>query len=106
MLIMNRTFSLAMRVAVATAWAACLVMLGLWFLLDAPRLIAATMPVCRLAGLSAIAAGLFVFMYVVADGLFPSVGQRSSMYTLEMSVFAVFVLSFLAAAMLFIYGGP
>ena len=91
---LSRNLSLAARVIVATAWAACLVILGLMVLASAPPL---PLPLPRscwiLGGVAAVSAGMFLFMTVVADRLVPSVGKRQAMWGAEMVVFGAFLLS-------------
>jgi hypothetical protein len=46
---------------------------------------------CVPIGLSSMAAGLFLFMTIVADRLFPSAGRRLSIWLVEMATFLVFL---------------
>src|ERR1041385_438585 len=84
----GRSMALWSRVALATGWSGCLVVLGLWCLIDgAARLPArARVPI----GLASIAAGLFLLMTIVADRLFPAAGRRLSIWLVEMATFLVF----------------
>lgn len=72
----RRALSLALVCVVGTVWAACVVMAGLWLVLDAPRQWPALDWPMRWGGVSLVLMGTFVFMYVVADRIFPLVGRR------------------------------
>jgi hypothetical protein len=103
---LTRSLSLGARVAVATAWAACLVVLGLYLLVDGPpRSLAIGAGVWAFSGLASVGAGLFIFMTLVADRLIPSVGRRQSMWTAEMVMFVLFLASGAVALALARYGG-
>jgi hypothetical protein len=103
---LSRTLTLAARVIVATAWAACLVILGLLIVADAPPSLPVPLPRSSwvFAGLATISAGVFLFMTVVADRLVPSVGRRQTMWGAEMAVFAAFLLSSVLSLVLAIRG--
>lgn len=105
---MSRTLSLAARVIVATAWAACLVVLGLLVIAGGPPPLPLPLPRTSwfLAGLATISAGVFLFMTVVADRLVPSVGRRQAMWRTEMVVFGTFLLSGVLSFILAVYGEP
>jgi hypothetical protein len=90
-------------VAAWTVWAAILVVLGLWVLLDAGTQVRVPWRVSVLGGIAAIAAGMFLFMARVADQVFPAVGQRLSIWLLEMATFLVFLSGFIGAVAA--YGG-
>ena len=106
-MILSRTLSLTARVVVATAWASCLVILGLLAIASTPPVLPVPLPRLSwvLAGVAAVAAGLFLFMTVVADRLVPSVGRRQAMWAAEMTVFAAFIGSGAVALLLALYGG-
>jgi hypothetical protein len=59
-------------------WGGSLVMTGLWLALSPPGQwpISAGPVACRVAGVSVMAMGLFVFMCLVADRVFPGMGRR------------------------------
>jgi hypothetical protein len=88
-------------VVVSTAWAACLVILGLWLALDGPPAnFPIPRPVCLSIGVSAASGGLLIFMALVADRLVPSLRRRQTMWGLEMAMFALFLSSFLLSFVL------
>lgn len=89
-----RSVSLAVRITVATAWAAALTITGLWAMLSASREWPMFGPVWIVAGVAAVAAGLFVFMVLVADRLVPSASRRL-VATAELAVMVSFVLCLL-----------
>lgn len=95
-----RSVSLPALIIVATAWASTLVVPGLALLIDGLPAFSIPVSVRISAGLSAIAAGLFVFMVWVADRVFPAVGRRMSMWPIEMGTFAVFLFGLAAALVL------
>ncbi len=90
---MPRSANLAIRVLSGTAWAAVLVIAGLWLVFDLSRLHAPAFrwPVV-LGGAAALAGGQFILMVVVADRLYPNVARRLGVWMVEMSVFTVFML--------------
>lgn len=100
-----RKISLAVLALSATAWAALLVMLGLWLVLDCPRTTVRAEARCILSGLASIAAGTVLFMIVVADRLFPSVVRRMSMWRVERGTILLFLLSGGLAGLLLLFGG-
>jgi hypothetical protein len=62
-------------------------------MLDASRHLALApeiLPAVHAAGLALSAAGVFLFMALVADRLIPAIGRRLSMWTLEAFVFLLF----------------
>lgn len=71
-----KALPLAMRVALATAWAGLLVLAGLWALTVGRARYAALEPAWLLGGLTVIAMGQFVFSALVADRLFPHADPR------------------------------
>ena len=86
-----RRLGLVVRLGAGAAWAAGLVLAGLWVLLPAP----AGQGVVRLpaaAGVALICGGEFVFMVLVADRVFPR-AQRRAGWWLEM----ILLLGFLVA---------
>jgi len=107
-LTLSRNLSLAARVIVATAWAACLVILGLMVVASGPPPLPLPLPRSSwiLGGLATISAGVFLFMTVVADRLVPSVGRRQTMWRAEMFVFGTFLVSGVLSFVLAIYGEP
>lgn len=96
----SRGLSLAILVPAATAWAGCLVIAGLWLVFNV-RL--AGWP-GLLGGLSAVAAGQFVFMAAVADRLFPNPGWNRTIWLLEMVTFLAAGVLGAAAAILLLRG--
>ena len=93
-----RTMSLGARVVFGTAWAMCLVVLGLSLMLDGPPLaLAARRGPWALLGLASAAAGMLVFMAMVADRLIPHLGRRMTMFWVEMAMAALLVLGVVGA---------
>ena len=62
----------------------CMVVPGLWLLIESPRLLLLSGRDSALVGAVIIAVGNFVFMVMVADRLFPSVTRRPVTWTIEM----------------------
>ena len=83
-----RSMSLGARVSLGTAWAMCMVVLGLSLVLDGTPLPSpGRHPAwATLLGLASMSGGLFVFMAMVADRLIPSIGRRMTMWWIEMSM--------------------
>ncbi|MBL9032356.1 MAG: hypothetical protein JNM80_11715 [Phycisphaerae bacterium] len=88
----HRGLSMAILGVLATVWAGALVIAGLWLVFDGPRTLPVSPLTLRSAGAASIAGGGLVFMVLVADRLFPSVGRRMSMWLVEMAGFAAFAL--------------
>jgi hypothetical protein len=80
-------------VLLATSWAMCLVVLGLWLIGEGSRWFALPAGLCRSAGAAAVTGGLFVFMVFVADRVVPGVGRRQRMWPVEMAVLLLMVTS-------------
>jgi hypothetical protein len=99
----SRRFSLAALVLLATAWAACMVIAGLWLMGQGARHLPMPRGMAVLCGLTSLAGGLFIFMVAVADRVVPGVGRRLSMWPLEMLTALVMAGSFLCV--LISYGG-
>lgn len=74
---MSRRASLVVRFVAATAWAAVLVLSGLWVMFSVPMQVPILKPSwCVPFGLAVAAGGQFVFMILVADRMFPSADRR------------------------------
>lgn len=73
------------------AWAACLVVLGLWVAADLARQVSSASWAVTTAGIGLIAAGEFVFLVRVADKLFPRLGRRLGVWALELSLLLTFL---------------
>lgn len=73
----SRRASLTLRFIAATAWAAVMVLSGLWVIFSVPTQVPILKPSwCVASGLAVAAGGQFVFMILVADRLFPSADRR------------------------------
>lgn len=72
----------------ATAWAACLVLLGLWLAIETPAVLILSSRTVVLIGISSIAAGNLVFMYSVADRMFPTLREGQAGWCIEMFTLA------------------
>ncbi len=84
----SRRVSLSLLALAATPWAALLVMAGLWLLMVASDH-AALGPWPRVVGgVTAVAAGLLVFMCLVADRAFPR-ASRAVVASVEMASSAI-----------------
>lgn len=88
---LSRTVSLGVLTAIASAWAVCLTVPGLWLMVETPRIFLFDPFDSFLAGVLCIAMGNFVFMAFVADRMFPSVMKRESAWALEMFMISVMV---------------
>ncbi len=94
-----RAASLAVRIVAATLWSSVLSITGLWAMLSASREWPMFGPAWIVAGLAGVAAGLFVFMVLVADRLVPHASRRL-VVTAEMIVMVSFVLCLLGTIVL------
>ena len=101
----RRAMSLGARVLCGTAWAMCLTVLGLSLVLEGPPISWMGANRARWAlGVASMAAGLFVFMAMVADRLVPQVGRRMTMWPVEMCMILL-VVGGIAAAVVILSGG-
>lgn len=92
-----RRLSTAALALVATAWAGALVVAGLWLVFSAgPRWPMFSVPAI-LGGWTAMAMGTFVFMFLVADRVFPR-AARSVGWVVEVAFVVLFTLGSLATA--------
>lgn len=88
---LSRRASLTVRFAAATAWAAVMMLSGLWVMFTVPSQVPILRPAwCASAGLAVAAGGQFVFMILVADRAFPRADRRL-VWVLEASCFVAFV---------------
>ncbi|GIW73713.1 MAG: hypothetical protein KatS3mg103_0235 [Phycisphaerales bacterium] len=93
----SRRLSTAVLALVASAWAGALVVAGLWLVFTAgPRWPMFSVP-ATLGGWTAMAMGMFVFMFLVADRVFPIAG-RTIGWMVEVAFVALFTLGCLATA--------
>jgi hypothetical protein len=99
----SRRITLAALVTVATAWSACMVILGLWLIGQGWRHLPMPRPMSAMGGLMSISGGLLIFMAAVADRVIPGVGRRLSMWPVEMVAAMVMAVSFVVV--LISYGG-
>jgi hypothetical protein len=93
----TRSIALAARVVGGSVWGVAFVVLGLWLLLEGATRVPER--ISLLAGAASVAAGLYLFMFVVADRLFPAAAARLSIWVLEMATFLVFLGGFAGAVM-------
>lgn len=92
-----KRLSTAALALVATAWSAALVIAGLWLVFSAgPRWPMFSVP-ATLGGWTAMAMGTFVFMFLVADRVFPK-AARSVGWVVEVAFVVLFTLGSLATA--------
>ncbi|MEO1007838.1 MAG: hypothetical protein AAFX79_04685 [Planctomycetota bacterium] len=71
-----RRLTLGVLVGVASVWSASLVVAGLWLAFSARQTWPMFSSAALLGGVTAIAMGVFVFMFLVADRLFPKAGRH------------------------------
>ncbi|MEQ9096512.1 MAG: hypothetical protein RIE32_09640 [Phycisphaerales bacterium] len=92
-----RRLSTAALALVATAWAGVLVVAGLWLVFSAgPRWPMFSVP-AALGGWTAVAMGTFVFMFLVADRVFPK-ASRTLGWIVEVALVCLFCIGFVATA--------
>jgi hypothetical protein len=99
----SRRITLAALVMLATAWAACMVVLGLWLIGQGWRHLPMPRAMSAMSGVASLSAGLFIFMAAVADRVVPGVGRRLSMWPVEMAMALVVAVSLMCV--LISYGG-
>ena len=102
--LLARRLSVVALACVATLWAGSLVIVGLWLVYSVgPRWpmfsVSAT-----LGGWTAVAMGAFVFMFLVADRVFPKAG-RSIGWLFEVCFVLLFTMGFVATALTLWFGG-
>lgn len=85
----SRSATVGLVIGIAAAWAASLVISGLWLALDLSGAIPGGRWIVMIAGAGFIAAGEFVFLVAVADKLMPRVGRRVGVWAVEMALLAV-----------------
>ena len=89
---MTRPMSLTLLTLAATIWAGAMVVGGLWLLAQGPARWPLVPPVApRLGGVILLAAGQFLFMYLVADRWFPRASRRM-VWPLEIAATLILVL--------------
>lgn len=94
-----------MLIPAASGWAMCLVLGGLWLMLDVRARPGVPGPAALFGGMGAIAAGQFVFMTTVADRLFPNLHRARVIWLLETAVFLAAVGLGVASVILVFTGG-
>jgi glucose-6-phosphate-specific signal transduction histidine kinase len=88
---MTREMSLTLLTLAATAWAAVMVVGGIWLLAEGPGRWPLVLPVApRLGGVILVSAGQFLFMYLVADRWFPR-AARAMTWPMELAATLVLV---------------
>lgn len=92
-----RRLSTAALAVVATAWAGALVVAGLWLVFSAGPRWPMFSEAATLGGWTAMAMGTFVFMFLVADRVFPK-GGRLVGWVCEVALVALFCLGLVATA--------
>ncbi|MEQ8843563.1 MAG: hypothetical protein RIB58_01815 [Phycisphaerales bacterium] len=103
--VLNSTrLSTAALALVATVWAAGLVIAGLWLVFSArPRWPMFSVP-ATLGGWTAMAMGTFVFMFLVADRVFPK-AARTVGWVAEVAFVVLFSVGFVATVLALWFGG-
>lgn len=100
----SRRLSVVLLAGVATVWAALLVIVGFWLVFSVgPRWPMFSVP-ATLGGWTAVAMGAFVFMFLVADRVFPRAG-RSVGWVFEVCAVVLFTIGLVATAATLWFGG-
>ncbi|MFO0835624.1 MAG: hypothetical protein U0638_11685 [Phycisphaerales bacterium] len=86
----------AVRAAVATTWAATLLLTGLWVVMNGPERWPVPRELCLMGGSALLAGGQFLFLVLVADRAFPRASSRL-VWGVEVLLFAAFVVGLGAA---------
>ena len=86
----------AVRAAVATTWAATLLLTGLWVAMNGPERWPVPRELCLMGGSALLAGGQFLFLVLVADRVFPRASSRL-VWGAEVLLFAAFVVGLGAA---------
>lgn len=100
----RRALGLVLRVGAAWLWGGAMGVAGLWALLSAPREWPAFAGLWRAGGLAALGAGLFVFMVLAADRLFPR-ADRGLVAGAELGAMGVFLAGLVLAVVSAADGG-
>lgn len=95
---LSRSTTMLILGLIASAWAACMVVIGLWLAIETPSFMFFTARSVVLIGISCIAAGNLVFMYMVADRIFPSLRESQFGWSVEMFTLAVVVVPLILGA--------
>lgn len=95
--LLSRRLSTAALALVATPWAGALVVAGLWLVFSAGPRWPMFSEAATLGGWTAIAMGTFVFMFLVADRVFPR-AARAMGWACEVVLVALFCIGFVATA--------
>ncbi len=90
---LSRVASLSALILVASVWAACLSVPGIWLIVDGPVVWPRFSTPCIMGGAAAVAAGTFVFVVIVVGRLLPNLAARPHFWLLEMLTFLTFVLA-------------
>ncbi len=104
-MMVSRGASLSALMLIATIWAACMAVPGLWLVLEGPHQWPRFSLPCVLGGVSAISAGTFVFLVLVIGRMFPDMSKRAEMWAIEMLVFMVFVIGGLGGVLMALRAG-
>jgi hypothetical protein len=104
-MLVARGLSLSALMVIATIWAACMVVPGVWLLLEGPSLWPRFVVPCVLGGVSAMSAGTFVFLVLVIGRMFPDMSKRAEMWAIEMLVFLIFVVGGLGSLLMALRAG-
>ncbi len=73
---LTRTASAALRTIVFTAWSLAMTVVGLWLIWGKPLDLPMLRPVFLSLGVMSVAGGQVLFMFMVADRLFPRASPR------------------------------
>jgi len=95
--------------AVASAWAVAMVVFGFTLLVQAPggwfqHSVGLPETTWKLLGVASIGGGQFIFMFMVADRIFPRAGRLISIWAVELVVVGVGLLALLATGIIALVG--
>ena len=99
----SRGITFGLVLSLFAAWAACLVILGLWMTFDLARQFSSGSWAVRTAGIGLIAAGEFVFLVRVADKLFPRLGRRLGVWAMELTLLLTFLACLVLVGAIFLW---
>lgn len=91
-----RRLGAALRAAAATAWAATLLLTGLWVAMNGPDCWPVPRELCLMGGLALLAGGQFLFLVLVADRAFPR-ASSGLVWAIEVLLFSAFIVGLGAA---------
>ena len=97
---LSRSVTMSILALMASAWAGCCIIVGLWLALETPDVPLLSRLSVALIGVTSIAVGNLVFMWAVADRLIPSVARGHAGWLIEMSMLSVILTTLFLGARL------